>query len=67
MYVSEIGLMRRRRLVIRWKDWVKEYMHERGAGRAAGLQQAKRECLDREKMRLRIGGLFRRNEASETI
>ncbi len=35
----------------RWRDRVKEYMCERGATRKGGLDQAKRECLDRERWR----------------
>ncbi len=35
-----------------WRDRVKEYMCERGATRRGGLDQAKRECLDRERWRL---------------
>lgn len=30
----------------RWKDSARE--HERGTGRVGGLEQAKRDCLDRE-------------------
>ena len=38
--VSEInGSWRRGRPVVRWKDTVKEYMHERGADREQGLEQ----------------------------
>ncbi len=33
----------------RWKDGVKEYMCERGVGIGGGLEQARRECLDRER------------------
>ena len=36
----------------RWKDRVKEYMCERGATIGGGLEQARRECLDRERWRL---------------
>ena len=40
LYVNEIeGPRRRGRPVVRWKDRVKEYMHERGADRGRGLQQ----------------------------
>ncbi len=35
----------------RWRDRVKEYMCERGATRGGGLDQAKRECLHRERWR----------------
>ena len=34
-----------------WKDRVKEYMCERGATRGGGLDQAKKEYLDRERWR----------------
>ncbi len=36
----------------RWRDRVKEYMYERGVTRGGRLDQAKRECLDRERGRL---------------
>ncbi len=36
----------------RWRDKVKEYMCERGATKWGGLDQARRECLDRERWRL---------------
>ncbi len=36
----------------RWRDRVKEYMCERGAARGGRLDQARRECLDRERWRL---------------
>ncbi len=32
----------------RWKDRVKKYMSERGPTRGEGLEQARRESLDRE-------------------
>ncbi len=32
----------------RWRDRVKEYMCESGATRGGRLDQARRECLDRE-------------------
>ncbi len=37
---------------VRWRDRVKEYMCERGATRGGRLDQARRECLDRERWRL---------------
>ena len=53
VYVSEsVGPDSRGRLVGRWRDRVKENMCERGATRGGGLDQAKRECLDRERWRL---------------
>ncbi len=36
----------------RWRNRVKEYMCERGATRGGELDQARRECLDRERWRL---------------
>ncbi len=36
----------------RLRDRVKEYMCERGATREGRLDQARRECLDRERRRL---------------
>ncbi len=53
MHVTEtVGPSRRERLLGRWKYKVKEYMNKRGVGRKKRLEQAKRECLDREKWRL---------------
>ena len=43
VYASEIENSRRRgRLVVRWKDRVKEYMHERVADRGGEIEQARR-------------------------
>ena len=42
---------RRRRPITRWKDKVKEYMHERVADRGGGIALARRECVDRERWR----------------
>ena len=36
--------------VVRWKDRVREYMHGRGVDR--GIEQARRDYLDRERWRL---------------
>ncbi len=36
----------------RRKDRGKEYMSDRGTGRGGGLEQARRECLDRKRWRL---------------
>ena len=48
MCVSEIkGPRRRRRPVVRWKDRVKEYMHERGTDRGRGIELVRKECLER--------------------
>ncbi len=41
------GSSRRGRALGRWEDRVKEYMSERGND----LEQAKRECMDRERWR----------------
>ena len=54
VYVSEIeGPRRRGKPVARWKDRVKEYMHERVAGRGRGIELVRRECVDRERWKLR--------------
>ncbi len=53
MYMSEsVGSSSRDRLPGRWRERVKEYMCERGATRGGRLDQARRECLDRERWRL---------------
>ncbi len=53
MIVSKsVGLNSRGRLPGRWRDRVKEYMCERGATRRGGLDQAMKECLNRERWRL---------------
>ena len=39
-FVSKIEGLRRGRSVIRWKDRVREYMHERGADKVGGIVQA---------------------------
>ncbi len=57
-------------LLGRWRDTVKEYMCERGVTRRGGLDQARKECLDRERWRLFCRGLhlwdnLGGNEASE--
>ncbi len=53
VYVSSsVGPNSRGRPLGRWRDRVKEYMCERGATRGAGPDQARRECLDRERWRL---------------
>ena len=36
----------------KWRDRIKEHMCEGGATRGVGLDQARRECLDRERWRL---------------
>ncbi len=53
VYMSEsVGPNSRGRPPGRWRDRVKECMCERGATRGERLDQAKRECLDRERWRL---------------
>ncbi len=53
VYMSEsVGPNSRGRPPVRRRDRVKEYMCERGATRGGGLDQARRECLDRERWRL---------------
>ncbi len=54
LYVSKIeGSSHRGRPLGRCQDGVKEYMYvKRGDGRGEGLEQARSECLDRERWRL---------------
>ena len=53
MYVSETGGSRRRgKPVVRWKDRVKEYMHEKVTNRGEDVTLARRDCEDRERWRL---------------
>ncbi len=40
----------RRRPLGRWKDWVKEYVSERGV-RENGLEWVRRECMNKERWR----------------
>ena len=50
VHVSEIVVPSRRgRPVVRWKDKVKEYLHERVADRGGGIELARRQCLNRER------------------
>ncbi len=54
----------------RWKDRVKEYICERGATRRGGLDQARKECVDKERWRLFCHGhprgrCLQRSKASE--
>ena len=52
VYVSgSVDPNSRGRLPGRWRDRIKEYMCVRGATRGEGLDQRRRECLDREKWR----------------
>ena len=58
VYVSETqGSRRRGKPVVRWKDRIKEYMHERVTDRGGGLEQARRVCMDSEKW-LCLWGIF---------
>ena len=51
--LSEIaGPSRRGRPILRWKDRIKEYMHEGGANRGRGLERVRRGCMERERWRL---------------
>ncbi len=53
VYMSEsVSPNSRGRPLGRWRDGVREYMCERGATRGEGLDQAKWECLDKEKWRI---------------
>ena len=46
MYASESKVLNRRgKPVVRWKDWVKEYLHVRGSDRGGGLIQGRKECM----------------------
>ncbi len=52
VYESELkGPNRRGRPLGRWKDRVEEYLGERGINGKGVLEQARRECLDRERWR----------------
>ena len=49
-----------------------KYMHERGANREGNLEQARRECVDKEKWKLfcrdySIGDFSGENKAPKTI
>ena len=45
VYVSEAEGPKRGRPVVRWKDRIKEYMHETVDDREGDIEQAKRECM----------------------
>ncbi len=51
------GPSSRGRPPVRWRDRVKEYMCERSATRGGGLDQARRECLDRDRWKLFCRGV----------
>ncbi len=53
VYLSETkGLQRRGMPLRKWKAKVKEYISDKGMHREGGLEQAKRECLEKERWRL---------------
>ncbi len=53
VYVSEIeGWNVRGRPPVKWRDRVQEYVRERGKGSLRNLEQARRECQDRERWKL---------------
>ena len=47
-----VNPMRIGRPLVRWKDRVKEYIHERVADRVGGFELARGEYVDRERWRL---------------
>ncbi len=53
VYVSEIeGGNVRGRPPVKWRDRVQEYVRERSGGSLRNLEQARRECQDRERWKL---------------
>ncbi len=49
VYVSEVeGGNVRGQPPVKWRDRVQEYVRERGGGSLRNLEQARRECQDRE-------------------
>ena len=56
VYMSETEFPRKERPVVRWKDRVKEYMLERVDDRGKGIEQARKDCTDRERWRHFCGG-----------
>ncbi len=53
VYMSEIeGGNVRGRPPVKWKHRVQEYVRERGEGSLRNLEQARRECQDRERWKL---------------
>ncbi len=53
VYMSEIeGGNVRGRPPVKWRDRVQEYVRERGEGSLRNLEQARRECQDRERWKL---------------
>ncbi len=53
VYVSEIeGRNVRGQPPVKWRDRVQEYVRERGERSLGNSEQARRECLDRERWKL---------------
>ncbi len=53
VYVSETeGGNVRGRPPVKWRDWVQEYVREKGERSLRNLEQAKGECQDRERWKL---------------
>ncbi len=53
VYMSEIeGRNVRGRPPVKWRDRVQEYVRERGERSLRNLEQARRECQDRERWKL---------------
>ncbi len=59
VYMSEIeGGNVRGRPPLKWRDRVQEYVRERGEGSLRNLEQARRECQNRERWKLFCRGLL---------
>ena len=53
LYNSDINAVGvRGRPLVRWDDRVLEYVRERGDRRVRSMQQARRECMNRDRWRL---------------
>ncbi len=53
VYLSGVeGENVRGRPSLKWRDMVQEYVRERGEGSLRNLEQARRECKDRERWKL---------------
>ncbi len=53
VYVNEMeGGNVRGRPPVKWRDRLQEYVRERGGGSLRNLEQARRECQDRERWKL---------------
>ncbi len=58
VYVGEIeGGNVRGQPPVKWRDSVQEYVRERGKGSLRNLEQARRECQDRERWKLLGAGI----------